>query len=175
VKHRQRVRVSTDINPHCLKVLHDSRSRKPRSRLRAQNLATHFWKTAHRSKAIIICQRFQCYNSLLKLSDSIRQTRKLDFPLLKLGLRSQVTGLIGIYEDVRHGGKYTMRRVKLSSKILHTINIDNKGLGWDGLILAAEGELRQIEKRANQLREALEMFRKRKDSGEPFVGTSTRI
>jgi hypothetical protein len=62
-----------------------------------------------------------------------------------------------------------MARVTPSRHILHTFNIDSKGLGWGGLILAAESEIERIEQRAVQLREAIVLFTKKEQAGEPFV------
>jgi len=67
-----------------------------------------------------------------------------------------------------------MMRVKKSRNILHNVSIENKRDTWDGLIFAVEIELSRIHERSKQLTEALEIFRKKKISGEPFIRQSTR-
>lgn len=52
-----------------------------------------------------------------------------------------------------------MCRRRKSTDILHDLNTDNKGHSWNFLILSAQLELRRIEDRAVQLREAIEVFR----------------
>jgi len=64
--------------------------------------------------------------------------------------------------------------MKRATKSRHTctdLHIDSKGLGWDGLIIAAESELERIEHRSAQLKAALGTFRKRKQAGDPFIGS----
>ena len=65
-----------------------------------------------------------------------------------------------------------MKRVKKSISFLHTLNIDYKGDSWNGLIVAAQTEIRRIEDRAVQLREAIDIFKKRENAGDPPPGMS---
>ena len=67
-----------------------------------------------------------------------------------------------------------MRCVKKSSIVLHTRNLETKADKWDGLILAAEGELQRIRQRSGQLKEAIKVFRKRKSAGDPFVQSASQ-
>jgi hypothetical protein len=64
-----------------------------------------------------------------------------------------------------------MSRVKSQVKSLHVFNNENKGYSWNSLILSAQLELRRIEDRAMQLREAIEIFRRREQEGAPCVGS----
>jgi hypothetical protein len=64
-----------------------------------------------------------------------------------------------------------MKRVKESIIICTSLHSDSKGLVLDGLILAAESELERISKRSDQLSEALNVLKKRKQAGDPFMGS----
>ena len=64
-----------------------------------------------------------------------------------------------------------MSRVNKSRTILHNFNLDNKGLGWGGLIFAAQSELQRIEQRATQLKEAIKFFVEREKAGDQCPGT----
>lgn len=59
-----------------------------------------------------------------------------------------------------------MRSVKKSSTILHVFNLDPKGLGWGGLIFAAQSEIERIQRRIPELQEAIDCFKKKEAAGE---------
>jgi hypothetical protein len=63
-----------------------------------------------------------------------------------------------------------MARVSVSSVILHRLNTDFKGHSWSGLIRAAQSELERIERRAEQLQDAIELFKKNEREAVPFIG-----
>lgn len=67
-----------------------------------------------------------------------------------------------------------MKRGKQSSIILHTFNNENKADSWDGLIFAAKSELERIADRANKLREAINVFERKKCEGDPLVQDCSR-
>jgi len=60
-------------------------------------------------------------------------------------------------------------RFRKSRGTLHRFSIDSKALTWDALILSAQGELSRITKRAVHLNEAIELFQKRKEAGDPCL------
>jgi hypothetical protein len=62
-----------------------------------------------------------------------------------------------------------MKRVKKSSRILHVINTDSKAHSWEKLIFAAQSELQRIEQRADQLKQAILVFRKKEKAGDPPI------
>ena len=63
-----------------------------------------------------------------------------------------------------------MARVKTARSILHNINTDNKGDSWNSLILKAQLELKRLDERAISLREAIEIFKRREEAGDPCIG-----
>jgi hypothetical protein len=65
-----------------------------------------------------------------------------------------------------------MSRVKKSTLILHKINDETKADTWDGLIFAAETELRRIGERSAYLTKAIKVFRKKKLAGAPVAQLS---
>jgi len=61
-----------------------------------------------------------------------------------------------------------MKRVKMSTDLLHVINAENKSDSWEGLIIAAESEMRRIKERHIQLKHAVTIFRRKKLAGDPL-------
>lgn len=68
-----------------------------------------------------------------------------------------------------------MAGVNKSSTILHKINTENKAVSWNELIISAQLEIRRIEDRAVQLREAIEIFKRRERDGEPCIGSHESV
>jgi hypothetical protein len=62
-----------------------------------------------------------------------------------------------------------MRRVIKSRNLLHTKTTENKLDTWDGLIFAAESELKRIKERSDVLAESIQVLRKKKQDGEPVA------
>jgi hypothetical protein len=64
-----------------------------------------------------------------------------------------------------------MARVRKASCNLHVLNNENEAHSWNSLIVAAQLELRRIENRETQLREAIEIFKRREQEGAPCIGS----
>jgi len=64
-----------------------------------------------------------------------------------------------------------MKRAIMSRIMLHDVNTEKNEHSWNEMILIAQLELRRAEDRAIQLREAIELFKRREQEGAPCIGS----
>jgi len=83
MKKSKRIRISAEIHAHEAKVLHHSRRRKSRARLRHQNLTAEIRETSGWCNAFSLCQWLQSLNGRFELDNALLYELQFGLSLLQ--------------------------------------------------------------------------------------------